>query len=181
LLLNPLQPDGRIPGEAAACFVVAAQGAVQSSQTTALITTLSTEHESESFLSAHAGTSGPMQAHGLTRLFRALAPAFTSRAGVVVSGQSIEGFWGRELAYAYLRNASVMPEPFVHISTAYEIGDAGVAAGAVAIGRAVDVLHPRRTPHGATPRTALVFDVSDAGFIGGAALSQPGAIASTAR
>jgi len=101
-------------------------------------------------------------------LFHELGAGFTGSVDAVVSAQSIEGFWGRELSYAYLRNVEFMPEPFYERAVGSECGDTGAAAGAVALVRAIDGLYAH--PGARARDSALVYGVSDHGAVGGCVL-----------
>ncbi len=171
LLLEDPNLDGRIPGEAAAVFLVAPATTIPRTEVLALIAAIETDHDATGFAEFHQGQS-LNRGHGLTRVMQRLASAFRGRADTVVTGQPSEGYWGRELSYAYLRNVPLMPEPFHHRTPGTEIGDAGAAAGGVALHRALGELRP--TGRAAAPRrSALVYAVSDEGHIGGLALFPP--------
>lgn len=85
----------------------------------------------------------PVLGHGLTEVFSRLRTdpvAGTRRVDFFRSCQPTEAFWGRELAYAYLRNGALLPEPLVGEGIAESLGDPGAAAGIIQAGMA---LHTR--------------------------------------
>lgn len=170
LLLGLLNADGRIPGEGAALFAVTRPDA--HGVPLGRIDAIPTHLDPECFTDFHRGAA-LNRGGGLAKLLRPITNTFPGRTDAVVSGQSAETYWGRQLAYAYLRNATLMPEPFYHIATHLHVGDAGAAAGAIALSRALAEFHtsPRLTRP--RRRTAVVYDVSDNGSMGAAALSAP--------
>jgi len=174
LLEPPRNLDGRIPGEGAAVFLVGLPNVLPRAEALGHVQAIEIDHDPASFMGFHRGTA-LNRAHGLARVFRRLGGAFPGRANVVVSGQPSEGYWGRELSYAYLRNVALMPEPFVHIGTGVEVGDAGAAAGGIAIHRALGELAPHWCRGVPGLGNALVYGVSDDGRMGALALFSAGA------
>jgi len=169
LLLGLRNLDGRIPGEAAAFFLVSSTNTLRNDTILAHIHAIETDHEPESFDQFNRGKA-INHAYGLTRLFQRLSRAFSGQASAVVTGGSCEGYWGREFSYAYLRNVDIMPEPLNHKATGNDIGDAGAAAGAVAIHQALSEFKPRPGSTQCALQNALIYDISDQGALGGLAL-----------
>lgn len=168
LLLGENNMDGRIPGEAAAFFVVALPTAIPKAQPIAHIMAVELDTEPASFALSYSGKA-INRAEGLARLFRRLH-TFSGRVDAVVAGQSCESFWGREFSYAYLRNVDMMPEPLFHKTTAFSVGDVGAAAGAVAIHQALGEFQPQPSWTQRPRQSALVYDASDHGALGGLTL-----------
>lgn len=164
-LLGSCNLDGRVLGQAAVFMLVSAPHAVPRAQCLAQISFVGESHHEESFELFRAGRAFN-HATGLSQLFRSAVDCFPHRTDVVVSGQPTEAYWARELAYAYLRSASLMPEPMRLLQTGAEIGDAGAAGGGVALIRALDELQPSqwRPPCA----SALAYAVSDHGHTGAA-------------
>ncbi len=157
--------DGRIPSEAAGFFLVEAPQRRSSSESLAQVVVVEEEQDSASFCGVQAGDA-INSAQGLTRIFRQLRRTFPLRADGVFSAQPGEGFWGREFSYAYLRNVALMPEPLRMETVGADIGDAGAAAGAAALLRAITSMHPPKWSRHRALTSALVYGISDSGAIG---------------
>lgn len=157
--------DGRIPSEAAGFFLVEPSQSRGRSCSLAQVVVVEEEQDPASFCRVQAGDA-LNSAQGLTQIFRRLRQTFPARADGIFSAQPGEGFWGREFSYAYLRNVALMPEPLRMESVGADIGDAGAAAGAVALLRAITSLHPPKWSHHRALTSALVYGISDSGAIG---------------
>ncbi|MCP3169950.1 3-oxoacyl-ACP synthase [Myxococcus qinghaiensis] len=154
--------DGRIPGEAAGFVALARPGAPKSLKLEATGVLLGTALavEAQPF-----SQRGPSLAEGLTEALHALrrdAAMGARRVDEVLACQPGDSFWGTEFSRAYLRNASLMPEPLrVHVA-GEGLGDAGAGAGPVMLGMA---LHRARWRQPNAHRT-LVYGSADCGRIG---------------
>jgi len=162
LHLGRRNPDGRIPGEAAGFVALARPGALKSLKLEATGVLLGTALALEP---RPFTQRGPSLAEGLTEGLHALrqdAATGTRRVDAVFACQPGDSFWATEFSRAYLRNASLMPEPLrVHVA-GEGLGDAGAGAGPVMLGMA---LHRARWRHAGTRRT-LVYGSADGGRIG---------------
>jgi 3-oxoacyl-[acyl-carrier-protein] synthase-1 len=174
-ILGSTNRDGLIPGEAAGFVLLVAPDVKLPPATPALgLLGVSLAQEQHHFLQGE-----PNLADGLTSAFGKLAdlPQIRGRrVDHVLSCQTGESFWGEEFSRAYLRNASLMPEPLTEDIAAATLGDAGAASGAFQLRMAF--YHARRlansersgrsTP-GGSPRL-LIYASSDAGLIGSCAV-----------
>ena len=121
----------------------------------------------------------PNLADGLASAFRQLADLPQVRGRRVddlLSCQTGESFWGEEFSRAYLRNASLMPEPLTEDLAAATLGDAGAASGAFQMAmafhharRLADSEQSGRSKSSGSPRL-LIYASSDAGLIGSCAV-----------
>ncbi len=162
-LLGRRNPDGLLPGEGAAFLVLVSPRAATTDRTLARLTGFALAREPHP-----RGHGGPYVGDGLTGVFRALQVRHPGRVDVVFSAQTGEGCYGRAFAYAYLRAAALMPEPLRQVVLGALLGDAGAAAGAIALAAAVAGLHFGPQPGQPTRyRTALVYGESDDGTVGG--------------
>jgi 3-oxoacyl-[acyl-carrier-protein] synthase-1 len=162
-ILCPRNPDGLIPGEGAGFLLIASERAASASQASRVTScALSVEPKPR-------GHRGPNVALGLSAVFRELRRHRHERVDTVISGQTGESGYERTFSYAYLRNATLMPEPLQAISIGAQIGDAGAAAGAIALIAAFAGLRPARSVVPQPPRyaSALVYAESDDGLVGG--------------
>jgi 3-oxoacyl-[acyl-carrier-protein] synthase-1 len=82
----------------------------------------------------------------------------------VLSCQTGEGYWAKEFAQAYLRNAALFPEPLQVEELATTLGDVGAAAGALQVGYGLHLLKKRGGGR------ALVYGSSDTGGVGACVL-----------
>lgn len=169
LLLGPQNLDGRIPGEACTFFLVTRPGVIDRGDVHATISRVVNDVDPACFAEFLAGKA-INRAAGLTRVFRDISRAHLSRFGAVVSAQPGESFWGREFAYAYLRNIASMPEPLRIVACGSDLGDAGAAAGGAALARGIAEL--KSTARSGTPAcsSVLVYAGSDQGALGGCTL-----------
>jgi len=156
--------DGLLPGEGAAFVLLANPRAVGADRAIAHITACAVATEPNP-----RGQGGPSQATGLTAVFHELRSQHPGRVDVVVSGQTGESGYERGFSYAYLRNATLMPEPLRTLVLGARLGDTGAAAGAMALVAAIAGLRPPRALPWRAPRaaTALVHAESDDGTVGG--------------
>lgn len=162
-VLGRANGDGIVPGEGAAFVLLASARVMSERQAPARLLGLGTARDPHPFASPRPG-----RGDGLTRVFRELAARFSGRVDEVLSAQTSEGFWGRELSYAYLRNPGLMPEPMVTTTVGMALGDTGGAAGAIALVLALEALRPPTLPLRAPPPTSvLVHGSSDEGVVGG--------------
>jgi 3-oxoacyl-[acyl-carrier-protein] synthase-1 len=167
LLLGPSNRDGRVLGEGAAALLVEhANPSTRKSRLAALISVEETRG-ADSFERVRTGQPVNL-AESLTQLFSRMSTVLPERTDLIVSGQPSESHWARELSYAYLRNVELMPEPMRLVQTGVEIGDAGAAAGAIAIVRGLSEFEPSawRT----VPATVLAYAIADDGHAGAALL-----------
>jgi hypothetical protein len=110
----------------------------------------------------------PNLAEGLTEAFHQLRRhpvAGTRRVHHILSCQTGENFWAQEFNYAYLRNASLMPEPLTTTLIAESLGDVGAAAGPIQLGRALHYLR-KVDPARAGATRMLIYGCADAGHVG---------------
>lgn len=154
---------GRIAGEGAAFILLARSG--QSRHALVRLGQPVLLRDPASFASGE-----PSRGEGLTEVFRLLLSSREARVDVVCPANPTGDWWSRELSYAYLRNATRMPEP-LKTTTIYEhVGDAGPVNGVAAIvaaTRALTPLLPGRFPEHSS---ALVHASSDSGSVGGCCL-----------
>lgn len=163
--LGPITRDGILPGEGAGFFLL---GPHLSSRQHRLspqgwVVACALAREQHSFLQQK-----PNLAEGLTDAFRQLRRhpvAGAQRVDHLLSCQTGESFWAQEFNYAYLRNASLMPEPLTVSLVAERLGDVGAAAGAIQFGSALHHLKKLDTAHTEATRV-LVYGCADAGQIG---------------
>lgn len=162
-VLGRANGDGLLPGEGAAFVMLASARVLSERQAPARLLGLATARDPHPFASPRPG-----RGDGLTRVFRDLAPCYPGRVDEVFSAQTSEGFWGRELSYAYLRNPGLMPEPMTATTVGMALGDTGGAAGAIALVLALEGLRPPTLPLRPPPRgSVLVHGSSDDGAVGG--------------
>lgn len=168
-LLGRRNPDGLIPGEGAAFILLASMRAASASQSLGSVVGSAIAHEPHPL-----GNDEPTTALGLTSVFRELRQQRAERVDAVISAQSGESRYERAFAYAYLRNATLMPEPLRMTTMGAELGDAGAAAGAMALVAAIAGLRPSPSRPWAAPQhgSALVYGESDDGCVG-ACLVEP--------
>jgi 3-oxoacyl-[acyl-carrier-protein] synthase-1 len=155
--------DGIIPGEGAAFVVLAHPRLVPAHRALATVRAIAVGTEPRPRFD-----SRPSQAEGLTRVFHHLRQQLGARVDQVFSAQTGQGFYGRQLAYAHLRNTTLMPEPMRIRELGPCLGDVGAAAGTIALVHAIVRMHPP-TVLGRTPalRSALAYGMSDHGAVGG--------------
>lgn len=118
--------------------------------------------------------AAPNLGDGLTRAFREFRrhPTFgPRRVDLLISGQSSERIWGEELTTAYLRNESLMPEPFTPLNATASLGDLGAAAGMCQLQCALEA--PLVASGSRTPPTILLYSCADAGRVGAALVHRP--------
>lgn len=165
-LLGKANPDGLIPGEGAAFFLLGRGG---DRAAWATIEALALGHEDEPY-----SMGGPPRAAGLSRVFAQLRTSATPRPELVVSAQPHQRWWSREFSHAYLRNAASMPEPLVIRTPSAAIGDLGATAGGLALGVGVWELHPLVPRRGASVYDrVLVYGCADEGALGACMLRSP--------
>ena len=167
LLLGDSNLDGRIASEAAGFFLVGRSPVGHAGEH--IVAFAAEQDAAHGFAAVQAGASRNTAA-GLTRLFRRLGMAFSSRIDAVISAQPGEGFWSREFSYAYLRNVHWMPEPLRMEAVGTTHGDVGAAAGAMALVHALTSLCPQRGASRPAARSVLLYGASDSGELGGCAL-----------
>ncbi len=162
--LGKTNPDGLIPGEGAGFALLARVDATSGlGAPRGHLVACSTARDALPFRQRSS-----VKAVGLTTLFRQLrhAHADQPRPQHLFSCQPGEGFWARELASAYLRNAALMPEPFRKSTIAASLGDAGAGAGIVQIAMAFDLFATSWRTGRAVDR-AIVYGAADLGQSGG--------------
>ncbi|MFO7563125.1 MAG: beta-ketoacyl synthase N-terminal-like domain-containing protein [Enhygromyxa sp.] len=162
-ILCASNPDGLIPGEGAAFLLLGNEHAASMHQV-GRVTSCAIASEPHP-----RGLGGPNIGLGLTSLFGELRKSRNRRFDAVISAQTGESTFERALAYAYLRNAAWMPEPMRLTVMGTLVGDAGAAAGAMALVAGVAGLQPPRALAGRTPghTSVLVYGESDDGPVGG--------------
>jgi 3-oxoacyl-[acyl-carrier-protein] synthase I len=163
-LLGASPLGGVIPGEAAA-FVRLERGdsAEAAGRAKAVLLTAATAHDP-----CHFYRDEPTRGDGLAAVFRSLRESSWTRgrrAHRLYTGETGEAFWAEELSLAALRNAPIVPEPFVRTMAAESFGDLGAASGAVLLALAIQGF----AKHGghADPLTVLICSSSDDGHVGG--------------
>ena len=161
-LLSKTNPDGILPSEAAG-FVLLGTPAVVSRRD--CFGRVIANHVAQESIPFNAGADKVSPALGLSAVFRSLRTQLGFRVDEVSAGVTGQVYFGREFSHAYLRNASLMPEPLVCRPLADELGDVGAAAGAVALVRAVTRL--RKFGSTAGVQHVLAYASSDAGRVGG--------------
>ena len=164
-LIGASPRGGVIPGEGAGFVLIerAYPARVSNRVASAAVVAVATGHETHHFLQDE-----PNRADGLTAVFRMLAEhpwGRGRRADVLMTCETGESFWAEELSLAYLRNPSLMPEPFTRTMAAEAFGDVGAAAGAVLM--AVGVQGLARLTKQDDPPLLLVCGSSDDGHVGG--------------
>jgi 3-oxoacyl-[acyl-carrier-protein] synthase I len=171
-LLGRTNFDGIIPGEGAAFVLLGHPSAVARQHTLALVRGNAVAREPRPFSAAEPIVS---TSAGLTSVFRTLLAAVGERVDEVFAATTGEGYFGREFAHAYLRNAALMPEPLRHTPLSSALGDAGAAAGAIALVQAIARLGPHGPGNRAGPgRLCLAYGSSDGGLVGGCVVGRPG-------
>ncbi|WP_258182807.1 hypothetical protein [Enhygromyxa salina] len=121
--------DGRIAGEGAGFVWLAAKSGAPVAAAPPRILDVA-DHDGSGF------SREPDRAEGLAAALRQLrlAPHLQGvRVDRLLSCQPNQTRWATQLAWAYLRNASLCPEPFEPQSIAESLGDTGAAAGALAL------------------------------------------------
>ena len=155
--------DGILPGEGAGFVLLTIPGRSPSRQTQGCIKILGTALAREPH---HFGHSEPNLAEGLNQAFaclRGLPLAGAKRVDRMLSCQTGEAFWNKELLSAYLRNAALMPEPLDMELVAESHGDAGAASGIIQLSAALHQLsHISQDGSG----RVLVYGCSDNGLVG---------------
>jgi 3-oxoacyl-[acyl-carrier-protein] synthase I len=161
-ILGEDNPDGLIPGEGAGVVLLASGSAARRAGLAALGTleTSALGRDAEPFeerTGAHA--------RGLTAVLRQLRSTSAVRVDAVLSCQTSEGLWARELSIAHMRNAAVMPEPQRRVMLAASLGDTGAAAGPIQIGMLLH-LHPRSWRKKRPLERAILYGAADGGDVG---------------
>jgi 3-oxoacyl-[acyl-carrier-protein] synthase-1 len=158
-LLGRDNPNGRIPGEAAAVILLARSDVLRATSlhARAWLRDVRRGHEP-----LHALQGRSTQGEGLTAVFGALRAAHpTWRADAVYSAQPNSKDSGREFKLAALRNASLLPEPMRLHGLHDTLGDCGAAAPAVQLAFAA-----LRWARGDGERRVLIYGESDDGTLG---------------
>lgn len=159
-LLGKRNGDGAIPGEGAAALLLGSSRMRFGHRPLALVQETAVSEQAP--FSSCAISSGL----GITEVFRALQRATNGRVDEIVSAQPSQSMWPREFSYASLRCAELLPEPLKLVSLGSSLGDAGTAAGAMAIVEAVSRFR-RPTSQG----RKLAYALSDGGQVGGVVLA----------
>jgi len=150
-------PDGIIPGEGAAFVLLSRPGSSRRHPHRPPVHLYTPMLAHEMHPAAHA-RDRLSAADGLTAVFRQLRSTIEGRLDRVYAAVTSEACYGREFSYAYLRNASLMPEPLHHETISQTLGDVGAAAGAMCL-----VLAAARL---SANQRALVYGSSDGGLVG---------------
>ena len=97
------------------------------------------------------------------------------RADLLLTCETGEPFWTTELATAYLRNVTLMPEPFTRTTAAEGLGDLGAAGGAVMTALGLCWLaRPLRLLAPQSPQSlVMVCGSSDDGHVGACLIEGP--------
>ena len=162
--LSSEQREGLMPGEGAGFILLGTSGVARSRGLEAVGWVLA---EAQGQEARHFRQRAPNWAEGLTEAFRQLRRhpvAGSRRVDQVLSCQTGEGYWAKEFAQAYLRNAALFPEPLRVEEIAATLGDVGAAAGALQVGYGLHLL--KKLGGG----RALVYGSSDAGSVGACVL-----------
>jgi 3-oxoacyl-[acyl-carrier-protein] synthase-1 len=163
--LGRAQRDGLIPGEGAGFILVTSAAEVARRSLPVLGWILGCVLAEERH---HFHQPEPNLAEGLTSAFAQLrCHPLTGghRVDEVLSCQPGEHFWTRELQWAGLRNAALLPEPLKVSLLAATQGDTGAAAGVVGLGQSLYLTRTLAPPRSELPRV-LVYGCSDRGQIG---------------
>ncbi|MCA9689917.1 MAG: hypothetical protein KC636_09935, partial [Myxococcales bacterium] len=156
-LLGPDNRDGLLPGEAA--VFVTLERAERGRERAPAVLGVATADEPASFDSGDVNLST-----GLSAAFAALRARVDRRVDLVISAQTGETCWAREFSAASLRHAPLMPEPLRTAIVARSFGDAGAAAGGLALVLAC---------LGASGQRTLVHASADAGRVAAAVVVAP--------
>jgi 3-oxoacyl-[acyl-carrier-protein] synthase-1 len=160
--LGPTNSDGILPGEAAG-FVLLSRELPVNAKSRPRIAAWSTSKEPRHFQQGE-----PNLGEGLSAAFRSLRTVADSgkwRPDHLMSCQTGERFWAQEFSTAYMRNASLMPEPLRGNLVAEWLGDVGAASGAVLMAAAEGWMAAAPKVLG-QPKRVLVYGSSDQGSIG---------------
>lgn len=169
-ILGESNGDGLVPGEAAGfALLVAPHVRLPTTLPVLRLLGVSLSQEQHHFLQPE-----PNLANGLTLAFRQLASLPTignRRVDHLLSCQTGEIFWGEEFSRAYLRNASMMPEPLTEDLAAETLGDAGAASAVFQLRMAFHYARRAKSKGsekgvGAVAPRLLIYGGSDAGLIG---------------
>lgn len=170
-ILGDSNRDGIIPGEGAGFLLLGHAATVSQQATLAEVVAVAVAREDMPFVQARERIS---PAGGLTAVLHALRGEFAGRVDEVFAGTTGEAFYGREFSHAYLRSASLMPEPLRIEPVSNALGDIGAAAGAISAVRAVARLgqlgYLRLRPPN---QSGLAYASSDAGLVGGCVVVRP--------
>lgn len=163
--MGPRTRDGILPGEGAGFCLLAPSSPAGPRELSpqGWLVGCALAHEPRAFLQRK-----PNMADGLTDAFRQLRQhpvAGSRRVNHVLSCQTGENFWAQEFHGAYLRNATLMPEPLTVSLFAESLGDGGAAAGVVQFGSALHHTKTLTPTHGEAARV-LIYGCADAGQVG---------------
>ncbi len=164
-LLTKTNPDGVIPSEGAGFLLLGTPAAVSGRESWGRVVAHHVAHEAIPFA---AGGTTVSPSLGLSAVFRELRARVGFRVDEVSAGVTGQVYYGREFSHAYLRNATLMPEPLVCRPLGDELGDVGAAAGAIAMVRAVTRL--RCFGSTAAVKHVLAYASSEGGRVGGCIL-----------
>jgi len=157
--------DGLIPGEGAGFCVLARTDWLRNRKLKhqAYILGYALAKESRHFYQRE-----PNLGDGLADAFRQLRKnpiAGSRRVAYLLSCQTGESFWAQEFINAYLRNASLMPEPLTVDLLSESLGDTGASSGTIVLGVAMYRLRKFCQECG-KPMRALLYSCSDNGQVG---------------
>jgi 3-oxoacyl-[acyl-carrier-protein] synthase-1 len=156
--------EGLIPGEGAGFLLLARAEEARRQGFDIAGRVLAEAHGQEA---RHFRQEAPGLAEALTEVMRRLRQhprAGGRRVDVVLSCQTGEGYWAREFGQAYLRNATLFPEPLAVREVAEDLGEVGAAAGPLQVGQALYLLRKRGGGR------ALVYGSADGGAVGACVL-----------
>ncbi|MDC0675877.1 beta-ketoacyl synthase N-terminal-like domain-containing protein [Nannocystis radixulma] len=165
-LLGRSNGDGAIPGEGAAFVLLGPSRVDLARYGLARVHAVATAEQAA--FAAYAPATG----EGLTAVFRALQQQLDGRTDEIIVAQPPCVKWSREVSFASLRCAALMPEPFRHTWLGAALGDTGAASGALALVHAVAALQPwwRRAGR-ETCRRTLAAGMSEEGWVGAGLLA----------
>lgn len=170
-ILGDTNRDGIIAGEGAGFLLLGHPETVPQHATLAEVVAVAVGHEELPF---GGGRERISPAGGLSAVLHALRGEFVGRVDEVFAGTTGEAFYGREFSHAYLRNASLMPEPLRIEPVSNALGDLGAAAGAISVVRAVARLGHLGVLRLRTPnQSGLAYASSDGGLVGGCVVVRP--------
>lgn len=161
--LGAANPDGVIPGEAAAFILLGRDDILPSASSGMRVVACAIGQEAR-----HFSQTQPNLAAGLTKVLRDLRSdkeVSRRRPDYLLSCQTGETFWAKEFTMAYLRNATIIPEPLRASLIAEWLGDVGAASGAVLVAIAEGWLR-KQAELPDPPKRVLIYGCSDDGPIG---------------
>jgi 3-oxoacyl-[acyl-carrier-protein] synthase-1 len=160
-------PEGYVPGEGAGFLLLTRRvGALPIRLRPFTIVATTTANEPEPFAQRE-----PSRSVGLTRALQQLRDRLNPGARIdhALSCQWDAGYWGGELARAYVRNPSLFPEPFTIDAITETLGVPGAAAPMLQLGVAMH-LASSLAARNFEPARVLVYGCAEAGSVGACVL-----------